>query len=128
MSKDPKGDQDVSRRRLLKKAALAVGAATSVVGARSALARSSDIVMDSAGRVLIDGAALATQRPAGSFERTAANNEACANETNCTVGSNKGCSNPRTCVAPGRAMQPAGASPKTNGPVGGKPVGGSTRK
>src|SRR5438270_3946208 len=70
MSKDPrtKGDQAVSRRGLLGKAALAVGAATSVVAARSALARSSDVVMDSAGRVLINGAALPAQRPQGSFE------------------------------------------------------------
>jgi hypothetical protein len=137
MSKDPKsdGDQDVSRRRLLKKAALAVGAATSVVAARTALARSSDVVMDSAGRVLIHGAALPAQRPEGSFEAARVGmgtNDQCINADKCTGGNNKGCSNARACVAP-RAMQPTGT--KANAPLGGSsltapkvnaPVGGSS--
>ena len=48
MSKDPigKGDPRVSRRGLLEKAALVVGAATSAAAARTALARSSDVVID----------------------------------------------------------------------------------
>ena len=122
MSKDPisKGDQDVSRRRLLEKAALAVGAATSVVAARTALARSSDVVMDSAGRVLIHGAALPTQRPEGSFEAARmGTNDQCTNDYSCTGGSNKGCANAKTCVAPSRTMQPTGAGPKANAPLGG---------
>src|SRR5262245_55405241 len=94
MSKNPinEGHQDVSRRRLLKKAALAVGAATSVVAARTALARPSDVVMDSAGRVLIHGAALPTQRPEGSFEtaRVMATNDQCTNAWGCTGSDNKG--------------------------------------
>lgn len=72
MPKDPKAteesDQDVSRRGLLEKVALIVGVATSAVATRGALARSADIVMDSAGRVLIDGATVSTQSPDGSFE------------------------------------------------------------
>jgi hypothetical protein len=72
MPKDPKAteenDQDVSRRGLLEKAALIVGVATSVDATRVALARSADVVMDSAGRVLIDGATVSTQSPGGSFE------------------------------------------------------------
>jgi hypothetical protein len=140
MSKDPKsdGDQDVSRRRLLKKAALAVGAATSVVAARTALARSSDVVMDSAGRVLIHGAALPTQRPEGSFEAARmgmGTNDQCINGGPCTGGNNKGCTNQGNCVAP-RAMQPTGSGPKANAPLGGSsltapkvnaPVGGSRK-
>jgi hypothetical protein len=74
--KDPKAtesdqdesDQNVSRRGLLEKAALIVGVATSVVSSRVALARSADVVMDSAGRVLIDGATFSTQSLDGSFE------------------------------------------------------------
>src|SRR5437667_11834791 len=90
MSKDPrtKGDQAVSRRGLLGKAALAVGAATSVVAARSALARSSDVVMDSAGRVLINGAALPAQRLEGSFEAAVvrSDNNSCTNSAVCAGG------------------------------------------
>jgi hypothetical protein len=132
MSKDPisKGDQDVSRRRLLEKAALAVGAATSVVAARTALARSSDVVMDSAGRVLINGATLPAQRPEGSFQEALGTNDTCTNDYTCT-GSNKGCSNAKNCVRPGRAMQPTGGA-KVNAPAGGKsqtgPKDGSSRK
>ncbi len=126
MSKDPisEADQDVSRRRLLEKAALAVGAATSVVAARSALARSSDVAMDSAGRVLIHGAALPA--PEGSFETALEGaNDGCINFQNCTspTGSNKACNNVQACVAPNRAMQPTG-SPKTNTPVGGNALTG----
>jgi hypothetical protein len=116
MSKGPisKGDQDVSRRRLLEKAAIAVGAATSVVAARSALARSSDVVMDSAGRVLIHGAALPAQRPEGSFQEALGTNDTCTNDYTCT-GSNKGCSNAKNCVAPRRPVQPTGGSTKPAG-------------
>jgi hypothetical protein len=119
MSKDPisEGDQDVSRRRLLEKAALAVGAATSVAAARTALARSSDIVMDSAGRVLIHGAALPA--PEGSFETALeGQNDGCNNLQSCTGGSNKSCANVSNCVAPNRALQPSGAGPKVNAPLG----------
>jgi hypothetical protein len=137
MSKEPisKGDQDVSRRKLLKKAALAVGAATSVAAARTALARSTDVVMDSAGRVLIHGAALPA--PEGSFETALKNNAGCNNEYSCTGGSNKQCTNERNCVAPNRAMQPSGAGPKVNAPLTGPKVnaplsggssGGGSRK
>jgi hypothetical protein len=123
MSKDPisEGDQDVSRRRLLEKAALAVGAAASVVAARSALARSSDVAMDSAGRVLIHGAALPAQRPEGSFEVAAGTNGGnCVNTSSCTGSINQGsCTNKLTCLAPSRAMQPTGAGPKVNAPFGG---------
>src|SRR6266516_721590 len=114
-SKDPrsKGDQAVSRRGLLGKAALAVGAATSLVAARSALARSSDVVMDSAGRVLINGAALPTQRPEGSFEAAVVRNRdntSCTNAGGCG-GTNTGCDNTKGCakgLAPTRAIQPMG--------------------
>lgn len=121
MSKDPisKGDQDVNRRRLLQKAALAVGAATSVVAARSALARSCDVAMDSAGRVLINGAALATQKPEGSFEVAAgsSNGNNCTNGSSCSGTQNAGsCSNQAKCVAPNRAMRSTGTSVKTNAP------------
>ena len=132
MSKDPlsEGDQDVSRRQLLETAALAVGVATSVVAARGALARSSEVAMDSAGRVLIHGTALRAQRPEGNFETAAGS----TNGTNCTNGASCGgtsngasCSNQSHCVAPNRAMQPTGGL-KTNAPVGGKPSGGGSRK
>jgi hypothetical protein len=126
MSKDPmsKGDQGVSRRGLLEKAALAVGAATSVAAARTALARSSDVVMDSEGRVLINGTAFSAQRPEGSFEEAAVRNR---DNTSCTNaggggGTNTGCTNTKGCVkgmAPSRAIQPPGAGPKMNAPVGG---------
>ena len=140
MSKNPKsdGDSGVSRRGLLEKAALAVGAATSVVAARTALARSSDVVMDSAGRVLVHGSTLPTQRPEGSFDEAAkmmGTNDQCSNGGPCTGSDNKGCTNAARCVAP-RAMQPTGAAPKTNAPLGGSsftapkvnaPVGGSRK-
>ena len=135
MSKNPKsdGDSGVSRRGLLEKAALAVGAATSVVAARTALARSSDVVMDSAGRVLVHGSALPTQRPEGSFDEAAkllGTNDQCTNESRCTGSDNKGCGNVSKCVAP-RAMQPTGAAPKTNAPLTAPkvnaPVGGSRK-
>jgi hypothetical protein len=138
MSKDPinKGDQDVSRRGLLEKAALAVGAATSVVAARTALARSSEVVMDSEGRVLIHGAALRAQRPEGSFETAAANNGGnCINYDRCAGSSNGGaCSNKGTCLLPSRTMQPTTGGPKVNAPVGNTltgpkvnaPLGGNT--
>lgn len=127
MSKDPiKGDQDVSRRRLLEKAALAVGAATSVVAARSALARSSDVAMDSAGRVLIHGVALPAQRPEGSFEVARASNGGnCINTAACTGTINSGaCTNKGACLLPSRAMQPTGAGPKVNAPLGGNALTG----
>jgi hypothetical protein len=128
MSKDPanKGGQDVSRRRLFEKAALAVGAATSVVAARNAIARSSDVVMDSAGRVLIQGAALRTQRPEGSFETAASSNDKCINSFSCTGTTNKGgCSNQKECVAPSRALQPTTTGGgKVNSPVGGNALTG----
>jgi hypothetical protein len=122
MSKDPmsKGDQGVSRRGLLEKAALAVGAATSVAAARTALARSSDVVMDSEGRVLINGTAFSAQRPEGSFEEAAVRNRdntSCTNAGGCGGGTNtKGCVKG---MAPSRAIQPPGAGPKMNAPVGG---------
>src|SRR5437660_8287526 len=130
MAKDStsQDDQDVSRRGLLEKAALAVATATSLVAARTALARSSDVVMDSAGRVLIHGAALPAQKPEGSFE-TAAGNDTCTNDYTCTGGTNKGCSNAKNCVAPRRGMQSSGAAkvnapaaatgPRVNAPTGG---------
>jgi hypothetical protein len=128
MPKDPisKGDRHVSRRRLLEKTALAVGAATSVVAARTALARSSDVVMDSAGRVLIQGAALRTQRPEGSFETAASSNDKCINSYSCTGTTNKGgCSNQKECVAPSRALQPTTTGgAKVNSPVGGNTLTG----
>jgi hypothetical protein len=127
MSKDPmsKGDQGVSRRGLLEKAALAVGAATSVAAARTALARSSDVIMDSEGRVLINGTAFSAQRPNGSFEEAAVRNRdntSCTNAGGCGGGTNTGCTNTKGCVkgmAPSRAIQPPGAGPKMNAPVGG---------
>jgi hypothetical protein len=142
MSKDPisEGDQDVSRRRLLEKAALAVGAATSLVTAGAALARSSNVVMDSAGRVLIDGATIRAQKPEGSFEEAAAGaNDGCLNPTKCTSGDNKGCENIQSCVKPATgARQPTGAGPKVNAPpltgpkvnapLGGSSTGGGSRK
>lgn len=132
MSKDPisEGDEAVSRRRLLKKAALAVGAATSVVAARTALARSSDVVVDSAGRVLINGAALPAQKLEGCFETADSTNEgSCTNGSSCTKSTNaSNCSNQKTCVAPGRAMQPTSAGPKANVPKANAHVGGGSRK
>ncbi len=132
MSKDPitEGDQDVSRRQLLEKAVLAVGAATSLVTAGAALSRSSNVVMDSAGRVLIDGATIRAQKPEGSFEAAAgsSNGNNCTNGSSCSGTQNAGsCANAKNCVAPNRAMQPSGGL-KTNAPVGGKPVGGGSRK
>jgi hypothetical protein len=130
MSKDPtrKPDRDVSRRGLLEKAALAVGAATSVVAARSALARPSDVVMDSAGRVLIGGSTFAAPRPEGSFEE-ARDNNSCTNSAGCTGGTNTGCNNTKGCAkaSPTRAIQPTGAGPKTNAPMG-VTGGGRSRK
>src|SRR5580704_8156915 len=115
MPKDPISDDEaVSRRRLLGKAALAVGAATSVVAARTALARPSDVVIDSTGKVLINGAALPAQSMEGCFETADSTNEgSCTNGSSCTKSTNaSNCSNQKTCVAPGRAMQSQGAAPK----------------
>src|SRR6516225_2701535 len=70
-----------------KKAELAVGAATSVAAARTALAGSSDVGMDAEGRMLISGAVLSTQRPQGSFEEAAVrnrDNNSCSNSGGCT--------------------------------------------
>jgi hypothetical protein len=114
MPSDPfsEGDEDVSRRRLLEKAALAVGAATSVVvAARTALARSSDVIMDSAGRVLVEGTTL-PQGPEGSFEEAEGTkrqiedpNKACVNTQGCTARPNTGCVNKGGCakLAPNRS-------------------------
>ena len=59
MSKDRKKSgesvKSISRRGLLGTAALALGAATSAVAARSALARSADVTLDAQGRVVVDG-------------------------------------------------------------------------
>jgi hypothetical protein len=100
MSKDPKREGDrVSRRGLLEKAALAVGAATSVAAARTALARSSDVVIDSAGRVLVDGAALPP--PEGGFKEAVVRNRdntSCTNAGGCGGGTNTGCNNTKGCV------------------------------
>src|SRR5438876_4601513 len=125
MSKDPrsKGDQAVSRRGLLGKAALAVGAATSLAAARSALARSSDVVMDSAGRVLITGAALPAQRPEGSFEEAVVRNR---DNTSCTNEIGRASCRERVYITMGcatglnktRAIQPMGTAQKTTEPVG----------
>lgn len=131
MSKDPISErgQGVSRRGLLEKAALAVGAATSVVAARTAFARSSDVVMDSAGRVLIGGTTLAAQTPEGRFQEAALrnrDNNSCTNSGGCSGGTNTGCNNTKGCakgVAPTRTMgapQPTGTGPKVNAPVGGR--------
>jgi len=114
MPDDPccEGDQDVSRRRLLEKAALALGAATSVVAARTALARSSDVIIDSAGRVLVEGTTLPAQGPEGSFEEAQSNkrktedpNMACVNAQGCTARPNTGCVNKGGCakLAPSRS-------------------------
>jgi hypothetical protein len=122
MSENPKNDDGVSRRGLLEKAALAVGAATSVVAARTALARSSDVVMDSAGRVLVHGSALPPQKPAGSFDEAAkllGTNDQCNNGGPCTGSDNKGCTNAAHCVAP-RSMQPMRTAPTTNAPLSGQ--------
>src|ERR1051326_7017434 len=124
MSKDPisEGDQDVSRRRLLEKAALAVGAATSVVAARSALARSCDVAMDSDGRVLIHGAALATQRPEGSFEVAAGSSNAnnCTNGSSCSDTKSEGSgSNQPSCAPPSRKKNPTGGAQKMKPPATG---------
>lgn len=129
MSNDPKreGDQGVSRRGLLEKAALAVGAATSVIAARTALARSSDVVMDSAGRVLVDGVALPA--PEGGYKEAIVRNRdntSCTNAGGCGGGTNTGCNNTKGCVKGPTAIrgntmqQPAGTGPKMNTSVGGK--------
>ncbi len=121
MADDPKKDDqtDVSRRSAL--GSLTIGAATSLLAARSALARSSDVMIDSAGRVLIQGTAHSTPRPEGSFD-TASNNDKCANQYSCTGGSNKGCTNDKECVTPGRALGGArvNAPPAAMAPAGSK--------
>ena len=76
-----------------------VGAATSVVATRTALARSSDIVIDSAGRVLVDGAAL--PKPEGSYEEALVRNRdntSCTNSGGCGGGTNTGCTNTKGCL------------------------------
>ncbi len=129
MSKDLKseGGAGVSRRGLLEKAALAVGAATSVVAARTALGRSSDVVMDSAGRVLVDGAALPA--PEGAYKEAILRNRdntSCTNAGGCGGGTNTGCNNTRGCVKGPTAIrkntmqQPAGTGSKMNTSNGGK--------
>jgi len=93
------GDRSVSRRGLFGKAALVVGAATSAAATRSVLARPSDIVMDSSGRVLVDGAALPA--PEGSFLEAAVRNKdntSCTNSGGCGGGTNTGCTNTRGCL------------------------------
>jgi hypothetical protein len=134
MSRDPKreGDAGVSRRGLLGKAALAVGAATSAVAARSALARSSDVVIDSAGRVLIDGAALPPPED-GLKEARVRNrdNTSCTNSGGCGGGTNTGCNNTKGCVKSPTAVrgndmrQSTGTGAKTNTNTSG---GGKSRK
>src|SRR5436309_7095240 len=127
MSKDPrsKGDQAVSRRGLLGKAALAVGAATSLVAARSALARSSDVVMDSAGRVLINGAALPAQRPEGSFEAAVVRrgNNSSTTKAGGRRSTHMSCNHVKgwdEVLCPTSEIQPMGTAPKTTAPVGGR--------
>jgi hypothetical protein len=122
--------QSVSRRGLFGKAALVVGAATSAAATRTVLARPSDIVMDSTGRVLVDGAALPGQKPEGSFLEAATrkalgdgSNNACTNAGGCGGGTNTGCQNTKGCVeahpasakplSPNlKAVEPSGEPPK----------------
>jgi len=90
--------------------------------------------MDSEGRVLINGAAFSAQRPEGSFEEAAVrnrDNNSCTNSGGCTGGTNTGCNNTKGCakgMAPTRAIQPSGAAPKVNAPMGGGAGGGRSRK
>ena len=120
MSKDPKsdGEHGVSRRGLLGKAALAVGAATSAIATRTALARPSDIVIDSAGRVLVDGVAL--PKPEGSYQEAIVRNKdntSCTNSGGCGAGTNTGCTNTRGCLKAKPAMSPNSTGTNTNSNV-----------
>jgi hypothetical protein len=84
-SKNQKGNaKDISRRGLLGTAAIVVGAATSAMAARSALAKAADVSLDSQGRVVIDGNLVreAASKKSGSASGTKSmesHNEKCTN-------------------------------------------------
>lgn len=101
MSKDRKksdeNSKNISRRGLLGTAALALGAATSAVAARSALARSADVALNSQGRVIVDG----------NVVRVAAKKA-----TDTSSGKKLQESHNEKCTNTACAAQPAAASPK----------------
>jgi hypothetical protein len=88
--------KDISRRGLLGTAALVVGAATSAMAARTALAKATDISLDSQGRVVMDG----------TLVREAANKK----NTGGATGSKKMDSHNERCTNAGCAAQPAAAT------------------
>jgi hypothetical protein len=90
--------KDISRRGLLGTAALVVGAATSAMAARTALAKATDVSLDSEGRVVMDG----------TLVREAANKK----NTGGATGAKKLDSRNEQCTNVGCAAQPASATAK----------------
>lgn len=86
--------KDISRRGLLGTAALVVGAATSAMAARTALAKATDVSLDSQGRVVIDGNLV---------------REAAKKNTGASTGTKKMDSQNEKCTNMGCAAQPAAA-------------------
>jgi hypothetical protein len=110
------GTKGVSRRAVLKNAALGVGAAATVASAGSALARTADVIMDSAGRVIIDGAPVP---PDGSFQeaRGGGGGGSTGSKASGVSGTRKadnfGCTNAGGCARPA-AVQKAVTPKKGN--------------
>ena len=109
MSKNRKKSEEsaksISRRGLLGTAALALGAATSAVAARSALARSADVALDSQGRVVVDGNVI----------RVAAKKETGASGGKKTLeGHNEQCTNTACAASPTAAKPTTTKKPTTD--------------
>jgi len=129
MSDKPKDNSDpnVSRRGL---AGIIIGAATSVASTRAAVARPSNIVLDSSGRVIVDGAALSAPTPDERLREAKArlrSNNACNNTGGCTGSDNVGCSNTAACVKPNRAMDTKSGGSTTNSPNTNKNSSGGSK-
>jgi hypothetical protein len=105
------GTKGVSRRAILKNAAFGVGAAATVAGAGSALARTADVIIDSAGRVIIDGAPVP---PDGSFQEARGGGGGGGGKASGVSGTRKadnfGCTNAGSCAKP--AVAPKAITPK----------------
>lgn len=108
MSKNSKPEDksdNLTRRGILEKAALMVGAATSVATAESALARTADVAIDSAGRVLIGGAPLSPgAKSEGTFEEARGGGGGGGSKPSGVNGARKadnmGCTNTGGCAKP----------------------------
>jgi selenophosphate synthetase-related protein len=108
MSDKPKKQRgnakDISRRGLLGTAALVVGAATSAMVGRAALAKATDVSLDAQGRVVIDG----------NLVREAANKNSGGATGTKKTGHNEQCTNTACAAQPASAKTTKPKAPAKN--------------